>query len=229
MRTPREVIDFWFGNTINGSIDDINARMGLWFFRKSPEFEEVQLIHASLLKTLDADIALDVDIVGASLDIDRALWDTKSSSEAAMATVIVFDQFSRCVHRGSREAFAMDRKSAAIINYIVKRGDWLLEKYSPIERFFLCVGIQHSESLVDQETGVKVVASSIGHGASSEIGTFFASLKGFPHEHYEVVKRFGRFPHRNELFERESTAEETGWLESEECPGWAKSQKKSSK
>jgi hypothetical protein len=54
-------------------------------------------------------------------------------------------------------------------------------------------------------------------------------LKGYPDEHYLVVKRFGRFPHRNSLLRRPPTAAEEEWLLSDECPGWAKSQTSASR
>jgi uncharacterized protein (DUF924 family) len=236
LRTPDQVLDFWFENTtINGTLDDINAMMAKWFFRKSPEFEDTQMRHSFLLSQLVGENASSSSSISSSSSssssddassIDVSLWDFRASPRAAMAQVIILDQFSRCAFRGTPSAFAFDEKSAEIINYIVNRGDWLLEKYSPIERFFLCVGIQHSERLADQEVGVNIIAPIIGHGAPEEIGAFFASLKGFPHEHYDVVKRFGRFPHRNELLGRECNADEIEWLQSDECPGWAKSQKK---
>lgn len=227
LRTPEQVLDFWFENTIiNGTLDGINAMMAKWFFRKSPEFEDTQMKHTFLLSQLVGEDASssNSNSTDESSSIDLSLWDFRTSPRAAMAQVIILDQFSRCAFRGTPSAFAFDEKSAEIINYIVNRGDWLLEQYSPIERFFLCVGIQHSEKLADQEVGVNIIAPIIGHGAPEEIVAFFASLKGFPHEHYDVVKRFGRFPHRNELLGRECSADEIEWLQSDECPGWAKSQ-----
>ena len=58
------------------------------------------------------------------------------------------------------------------------------------------------------------------------MGHFFATLKGLPHEHFETIERFGRFPHRNAVLSRQSTAEEAAWLASPTCLGWARSQKK---
>eukprot|EP01034_Spumella_vulgaris_P026191 gene26191-32728_t len=57
-----------------------------------------------------------------------------------------------------------------------------------------------------------------------ELKHFFDNLPGFPHQHHDVIKQFGRFPGRNAAMGRESTAAETEWLNSPECPGWAKSQ-----
>jgi uncharacterized protein (DUF924 family) len=70
----------------------------------------------------------------------------------------------------------------------------------------------------------------VGQGAANhDLENYFnSSLRGFTTEHYNVIKRFGRFPHRNELLGRESTQDEIDWLNSPECPGWAKSQQKKS-
>ncbi len=125
---------------------------------------------------------------------------------AAMAKVIVLDQFSRSVHRGTGKAFAGDEICAALIRRIIEavdaddeKSDWFFGKFSPVERFFLIVSIQHSEILSNQELGV-ANAGKIGYGCPNpEIGAYFSSLKGFPMEHHDVIKQFGRFPHRNEL------------------------------
>lgn len=245
LESPDDVIRYWFGETIDGSLESIQDRMKIWFFRSSPEFDAVQGANQALIEQL----AVDPRSTG---------WAVDEDPKALLAVIIVLDQFSRSVFRGMPQAFASDELCADLIDRIALRspsfpheepaakvlaGSWFLERYSPIERFFLCVALQHSEKLSHQTTGIHI-ASLVGHGASDDIVHYFANLKGFPMEHHDVIQRFGRFPHRNiilvrcvfvlvrsciiiasaALQGRVTTDEETQWLNSDECPGWAKSQ-----
>ena len=117
-----------------------------------------------------------------------------------MAKVIVLDQFSRCAFRGTAKAFAGDEICASLARSIIEdtEKNWFFDKYSPIERFFLTVSMQHSEKVENQELGVAQV-EILGRDADPEIDAYFKASKGFYLSHYEVVKKFGRFPHRNEL------------------------------
>ncbi|RYH05822.1 DUF924 domain-containing protein [archaeon] len=210
LTSPRDVLEYWFVNTRNGVLSSIQQRMAVWFFRSVPDFEAVQLENEGLIDKCAN---------------DETGWDLEHDHEAVMATVIVLDQFSRAVHRGTARAFESDEKSAAIIRRMLLETDWFIIKYSPIERLFLIVALQHSEKMENQELGVSL-APRVGENATEDIIEYFESIKGFPMEHYDVIKQFGRYPHRNELLSRESTAEELQWLESPDCPAWAKSQKK---
>lgn len=204
--SPNEVLDYWFGNTRHGALVDIQDRMRFWFFRSSPEFDAVQLDNIQLVENLAADPT--------SLG-----WDIERNPGALMALIIILDQFSRSVFRGTAKAFQSDEFCANMIARIVLKNinctilndekeidnwlksSWFIEEYSPIERFFLCVALQHSEQLGHQETGIKI-ANYVGSGASEGIKEYFRNLKGFPMEHYEVIQRFGRFPHRNLILVR---------------------------
>jgi uncharacterized protein (DUF924 family) len=169
--------------------------------------------------------------------VDPAIWNIEEDPHAALAKVIVLDQFSRSAHRGTANAFVGDEICAALVRRMVtseersteKMHNWFFDKFTPMERFFLVVSLQHSEILSNQELSVEFSAK-VGQGAANpELENYFNSaLRGFTTEHYNVVKRFGRFPHRNELLERDSTQEEIDWLNSPECPGWAKTQQKKS-
>jgi uncharacterized protein (DUF924 family) len=184
--SPSDVLTFWFDKTIHGTLDSIKARMRLWFGRASTEFEEIQANNVDLLESL----------VNNTCPID--IWDIENDPKAAMAKVIVLDQFSRSIFRGTARAFASDEICASLVRHIVTEKDWFLTKYSPIERLFLCVSIQHSEHMENQTLGVSLLPQ-VAHGASDDIVHYFANSKGFSTEHHDVIQRFNRFPHRNEL------------------------------
>ncbi len=130
---------------------------------------------------------------------DKSVWNINDDPHAAMAKVIVLDQFSRCAHRGTPKAFAGDEICAALSKSIIEdqEKNWFLNKYSPIERFFLTVSLIHSELLSNQELAL-ATAPRCGEDCGPEIDAHFKGSTGFHQSHYNVIKRFGRFPHRNE-------------------------------
>jgi uncharacterized protein (DUF924 family) len=122
-----------------------------------------------------------------------------ASARRALATVIVLDQFSRNMFRGSLEAFANDTKALAVARRAIVSGfDQEFDKYG---RLFLYLPFEHSESLADQERSVALIAT---------LGD--AELDRYAIAHLDIVRRFGRFPHRNVALGRESTAEELEFL-----------------
>jgi uncharacterized protein (DUF924 family) len=108
----------------------------------------------------------------------------------------VLDQFPRNMFRGSARAFAADPLALAAARTIVERG-WD-RSFSPDERTFAYLPFEHSESIEDQERSLKLF----------EGGENFEWAR----KHYDIVRRFGRFPHRNAVLGRESTPEEREFL-----------------
>lgn len=205
LTSPEDVLHFWFGDSRNGKLDAIVERKRVWFTRSSPEFESVQFDNIALI---------------AALKGGESSWDIENDPMAALAAVIVLDQFSRAVYRGTADAFAGDELAASIVKKIVGKG-WFL-RYSPVERMFLVVSTQHSEQMAMQSLGLQLVPL-VSQGADADVADHFANMSEFV-DHFETMKRFGRFPHRNALLGRESTPAEKEWLESPDCPHWAKSQ-----
>lgn len=124
--------------------------------------------------------------------------------EGALALVIVLDQFPLNMFRGRAEAFASEDKARAVAEWALDRG-W--DRELPLEqRHFIYLPYMHSEALADQERSVALYEES-----GLEDG-----LKWARH-HRDIVRRFGRFPHRNAALGRESTPEEAAWLASDEA------------
>lgn len=122
------------------------------------------------------------------------------SAEGALALVILLDQMPRNVFRGKAQAFAFDSHALAIAEAAILRGhDRTLP---PIRRRFLYLPFEHSESLPDQKFCVRLFEQN---GDDPE-GLDYAR------KHLAVIERFGRFPHRNEALERETTPEEEEFL-----------------
>lgn len=200
-----DVKRFWFGNELNqnmNNLQEIEKRMSIWFSGASAEFDSVQRNHKTLLS-----------------DDTVTSWD---GTDGLLAKIILYDQFPRLIFRGTKDAFSFDSKAITAATAIYNDST-LLNSYSAIELLFIGVCLQHSEQLTHQEMGLKI-AELINSSAPKDVANFISNLKGYPHEHYDVIKRFGRFPSRNMALERETTPEEAEWLASPDCPAWARSQ-----
>jgi len=115
-----------------------------------------------------------------------------------LALVILLDQFSRNLHRNSPEAFVADAKARQVARAAVARGfDQML---NAVERMFIYLPFEHSEDLADQEDSVRLFMSL------GEEMTRYAA------DHRDVIRRFGRFPHRNAALGRASTPDELAYL-----------------
>jgi uncharacterized protein (DUF924 family) len=118
---------------------------------------------------------------------------------SALAAIIVLDQFSRNMFRGNRSAFASDAKALAIAQAAIAK-DFAAE-LSKDERLFLYLPLEHCESLEVQARCVELM-SSLGD----------PELTRYAQAHRDIIERFGRFPHRNAILGRASTAEEIEFL-----------------
>ena len=120
-----------------------------------------------------------------------------------LALLVILDQFSRNLYRGDARSFAQDGHALACAREALARGDdaTLL----PVERQFLYMPFEHSEDLADQDRAVELMRAIEAFEATR-------GLVQWAERHRVIVRRFGRFPHRNALLGRASTAEETEFL-----------------
>ncbi len=124
-----------------------------------------------------------------------------ATTRALLASVIVLDQFSRNMFRGSARAFAVDPIARRLARLAIERGFDVGMMNS--ERMFLYLPFEHSEDATDQAYSVQLF-ESLGNRNWTE----------YARKHQAIVDRFGRFPHRNAALGRESTAEEIEFLKS---------------
>lgn len=116
-----------------------------------------------------------------------------------LAAIIVFDQFSRNLFRGSAKAFATDPIARRLARTAV--ADGLDQAMSKRERVFVYLPFEHSENAADQEQSVTLFA---------QLGD--PNFDKYAMAHKVIIDRFGRFPHRNVALGRESTPEEIAFL-----------------
>ncbi len=127
-----------------------------------------------------------------------------TTPQGSLARVVLLDQLTRNAFRGTPRAFAGDAGALATAELAIERAfDRTLD---PHERWFLYMPFEHSESLAMQDRSVALFAA-----LASETGVD-APLP-WAERHRDVIRRFGRFPHRNDILGRASTPEELAFLE----------------
>jgi uncharacterized protein (DUF924 family) len=127
-----------------------------------------------------------------------AAWE--HSAQGALALLLLLDQFPRNMFRKTPRAFATDPLARGIAQRAIQSG-FDLEVGDEMRSFFY-LPFMHSEELADQE-----LCLNLYRGYGNEDGIKYAEI------HLDAIRRFGRFPHRNEILGRESSAEETAYLE----------------
>ena len=173
------ILDFWFG-------DGTTAR-DEWF-RKDPAFDD------AIRERFGA--AVEAAVGGAF-----AAW--TGEPRGALALVLLLDQFTRNIHRGTSRMFAGDARALKVAESAVAAGfDDLL---SPYERSFLYLPFEHAEAPAAQERSLELFAR-----LAAETG--LQSPLEWAAKHADVIRRFGRYPHRNDMLGRASTAEEIAFL-----------------
>lgn len=187
-----DVLDFWFGAP--GSASGIAGRQfKLWFGKSATHDRTVTQRFSATLKAASAG------------RLDR--W--AATPRGRLALVVVLDQFPHHIFRSQPQAFATDPQALAMSMAALAAGeDQLL---APIERVFLYLPLEHAESLERQDQSVACYEKLARESAADERGLFDDFLK-YARSHRDVVARFGRFPHRNEILGRVSSAAEAEFL-----------------
>jgi uncharacterized protein (DUF924 family) len=124
----------------------------------------------------------------------------EDSPEGALALLVLLDQMPRNMFRGSRRAYATDEQALAVADRAIACGYDQL--FQPPERGFFYLPFMHSEHLADQERCV-----ALYRAAGDDYGLKYAE------DHADIIRRFGRFPHRNALLSRVTTDEERAFLD----------------
>lgn len=127
------------------------------------------------------------------------LWSWRKTAEGRLAEIIVLDQFSRNLFRDQAQAFAQDALALTLAQEAISLD--LDKQLSPEQRAFLYMPFMHSESKLIHEFALKLF-QRLGNPMNLD----------YEKMHKAIIDRFGRYPHRNQILGRESTAEELTFL-----------------
>ncbi|MBI2313264.1 MAG: DUF924 domain-containing protein [Betaproteobacteria bacterium] len=180
---PLEILDFWFGTAAEGP----PGPRKLWFSKNPAVDTEIRERFLD-----DYGLAAEGKLPG---------W--QAAPEPCLALILLLDQFPRNMFRDTPLAFATDPLALAAAKQAVGAG---FDTGMPnLRRMFLYLPFEHSEALADQDEAVRRLEAVKGDPQ-------MAAALDYAHRHREVIRRFGRFPHRNAILGRESTAEEREFL-----------------
>lgn len=175
MVTPEEIVSYW--------VDDVGPKG--WYQGSDALDAEIKTRFAETL----------AEARGGAC----GLWLT--SPVGALGYLILTDQFTRNMFRGSAEGFAYDASARSAAKMAIEK-DWDMKIPEP-ERQFFYLPLMHSENLVDQDRCVRLMCKRLPAGPDN--------LR-HARAHREVIRKFGRFPYRNDALSRISTKAETDWM-----------------
>lgn len=181
------ILTFWFGDPCDPQ-SDYGQQRKAWFQK---------------------DLAFDAQIRQRFLtDYERAVvgecdrW--ANTPHGTLALILVFDQFPRNLFRSDPRSFATDPQALALARHAVDQG-WD-RALLPVERLFIYLPFEHSETLADQHQSVALFEELVQTAPELE------STLDYAYRHREVIARFGRFPHRNDVLGRATTPAEAEFL-----------------
>lgn len=192
MEAADSIHEFWFG-TDKDDVKAADQQKKLWWSKDTALDDLI----AQRFKQLTV----------AAGDGSLNSWST--NPRGLLALILLTDQFPRNMYRGTPDSFAYDHIALQWSSQALRQGvDQLLR---PIERVFVYLPLEHSESIADQKRAVQLFEQLAKDVPATQKTTFDGFLQ-FAIRHRDVIARFGRFPHRNEILRRPSTEEEIVFL-----------------
>jgi uncharacterized protein (DUF924 family) len=190
MNTPawQPVLDFWFNPADTTDLAAQGKPRAEWF-RKDAAFDAI--IRARF-----------AGLVEAALDGGLVEWDV--TVPGALARILLLDQFTRNIYRDTPRAFAGDMLALAAAARLVDCKD--VHQLVPLQRWFVYLPFEHAEDISMQERSVNLFRA-----LADEMPSLLAAFD-YAIRHRDVIRRFGRFPHRNAILGRASTEEEIDFL-----------------
>jgi uncharacterized protein (DUF924 family) len=191
--TPRTVLHFWFGYAVDRPAL-IAERQRLWFKKDFNTDKVIANRFSDLLAKLSSG--------------EAHRWAAQGPRER-LAAVIALDQFSRNIFRDTPASFENDALALELAKAGMARGED--SKLAPIERWFLYMPLEHSESATDQRRNLEKFNELVASVPADQRAAYGSALD-FAKRHAAVIRRFGRFPHRNDILGRTTTTAERVFL-----------------
>ena len=192
METPASVLAFWFGSAANDAAA-AQAQASLWW----------QKNHATD-KAIRTRFAAWTDQAASG-----ALMGWGATPQGLLALIVLTDQFARNMYRGTPKSFAFDALALGWSKQGIASGAH--QQLRLVERVFFYLPLEHSENLADQQQAVARFGALAAEVPAAQREAFDGFVN-YAERHQAVIARFGRFPHRNGILGRASTAEEVAFL-----------------
>jgi uncharacterized protein (DUF924 family) len=183
-------------------VNDPEALLAFWFGAGTPEHLRPRAAWFAVDPAFDEEIRTRF-LAGWERASRGELASWEAERDSCLALVLLCDQVPRNLFRGEARAFSTDPLALAAARRALARGDD--RALAPVQRWFLYLPFEHSESLEDQRRSVALFDGLRDDPDSAE-------AIDYAHRHLVVIERFGRFPHRNAALGRASTPEEEEFL-----------------
>jgi uncharacterized protein (DUF924 family) len=191
--TLTDVLEFWFGSA-KSDLEVLAEKNKLWFGKDPQTDQQIRSTFAGL-----AQLAVSGSPDSAGLSPQRA----------QLARIILLDQFTRNIYRDTPQAFSADPLALQVALDGIGAGDD--RQLRPIERVFYYLPLEHSEDPELQDRSVELF-QRLQIDIPPEWRAGFVGFVDYALRHQVIIARFGRFPHRNAILGRESTADEVEFL-----------------
>lgn len=193
MNAPwQPLLQWWFGQS--ESAKEVAAQKGkLWFGKRDSQDLEARERFGDQVEQALA----------------GGLTDWAQCPEGWLALVLLLDQLPRMIFRDSPKAFSGDTRAQALVAQGIAAD--FDRQLRPIQRVFIYLVFEHCENLAGQNEGVARYIELVAQQPEGD-RALFADYLGYAEQHQKVIAQFGRFPHRNAVLGRKSTAEELAFL-----------------
>ncbi|EAZ88645.1 DUF924 family protein [Crocosphaera chwakensis] len=180
----KKILAFWFGKPED---KDYGKPRKFWFMKDDLIDQQIRSQFLSIYEQA----------------VTEKLDEWKNTPFSCLALILVLDQLPRNMFRNSPQSFATDNHGLKIAQYAVSQH--FDRQLLPVQRWFIYLPYEHSENLIHQQQAITLF-STLQDDPDSQSAIKFAT------RHYQIIKRFGRFPHRNKILGRISTPEEIDFL-----------------
>ncbi|MDG9925951.1 MULTISPECIES: DUF924 domain-containing protein [unclassified Pseudomonas] len=194
MSAWQPLLDWWFGDTEAAASVVAANRQGLWFGYRAEQDDEARRLFGE----------------PCAAALAGALQDWAELPQGWLALILLLDQLPRMIHRSTPQAFSGDVRAQALVRQGLELG--LDTRLPAICRVFPYLVLEHAEDLALQDEAAARFAALREQVPADQRAPFDGYLD-YAERHRQVIRRFGRFPHRNDSLGRTSTAEELAFLE----------------
>jgi len=190
--SQKTILNFWFGELLDDAT--FPTEKGKMWFGDGSKYDE----------TIRSQFGADHEAAR-----NNKLDDWKRTPQDFLALIILLDQFSRHIYRDTPEAFVQDPQALALcLEGLQQKID---QQLKPVERSFFYLPLEHSEDLEVQKVCVEQFRKLVSDSPAA-IEFAMANSLEYAVKHFDIINRFGRFPHRNKILGRKSTSEEVEFL-----------------
>jgi len=191
-----DILDFWFGAAADSNT--VAARQSaLWWSKDSAIDADIKARFATTMEAAS----------------NNQLDDWADTPDGMLALILLFDQFPRNSYRNTAQAFAFDELARQCCHLGLALG--FDQQLSLLQRVFFYLPLEHSEDPDDQDHAVHLLNTLASTATKQDptVKALFDNFANYGRRHQHIIARFGRFPHRNAILARPSTAEEVAFLQ----------------